>query len=115
MALWCMGFVTLWWGIARFTSATAGNLKGARLGLVSAMVVLVAIPTPIISVIAASNWRYSGGDDPIWQLHIMYPLFSRAAQDLQGFYGLACGVVGFILAYLGEKKYRSKNPVTENV
>lgn len=116
MLLWCMGFVTLWWGIARYTSATAGNLKGARLGLVSAMVVLVAIPTPIFSVIAASNWNYGGaGTDPIWKLHIMYPMFSQNAQDSQGFYGLGCAVVGFILAFLGEKKYRAKYPVTENV
>lgn len=116
MLVWCIGFVTLWWGIGRYTSAAAGNLKGARLGLISAIVVLIAIPTPIFSVIAASNWNYSGSSsDPIWKLHLMYPLFSSNGMEQQAFYGIACGVIGFVIALLGETKYRQSNPVTQDV
>lgn len=116
MSVWCLGFLTLWWGIARYTSAKANNLKGARLGLISAVVVLVAIPTPIIAGIASSRWDYeTTGMDPLWRFHIMYPLFARGVPLTQAMYGVVFAVIGVALAILSEKKYRLKNPENQDV
>jgi hypothetical protein len=118
MAIWCVGFLTFWWGVGRFTSSRAGNLKAARLGLISVAVLLVAIPTPFFAIISSSHWDYgagSPGTDPIWHLHILYPLFAENPWNDQALYGMGCAVVGVLLALYSEKAYRSKYPVIKDV
>lgn len=116
MGIWCLGFLTLWWGIGRFTSARTGNLKGARLGLISSIVVLVAIPTPILGWIATSRWDYdSTKTDPIWNFHLMYPLFAKGALETQAAYGLGLAVVGLVIAVWSERNYRANDSEKTNV
>jgi len=112
---WAIGFVTFWWGVARYTSATAGSLRGARLGLISVLVVLLAIPTPVFSVIEATRWDSGPGPDPIWRGYMLFPLFGSEGAAMQGVYGLICGVLGVILAYISEKKFQNSKAVTKHV
>jgi ABC-type transport system involved in multi-copper enzyme maturation permease subunit len=113
--VWALGFVTFWWGVARYTSASAGSLRGARLGLISVLVVLLALPTPVFSVIEATKWSASPGTDPIWRGYMLFPLFGSEGAPMQGVYGLVCGVLGVILAYISEKKFQNSKAVTKHV
>lgn len=101
--IWCLGFVTFWWGVARYVSAVAGNLRGARLGLISGIIVLLALPAPVFSVIQSANLGHSSQSDPIWRLHLLFPLFASEGASQLGIYGAICAVLGVILAYISER------------
>lgn len=105
MALWALGFLTLWWGLGRFVSSFKLGLKGARAALMGLMIVLLAIPVPILLMFSAATYA-SGTEMPIWRAYLLYPLIPEKS-DVAWMYGAIMGCIGFLFAFLGESNLRA--------
>lgn len=100
LALWSIGYLTLWWGLGRYFSSFKLGLKGARSAVIAVMILLIAVPVPIFVMYMAGQ-MYGTDATSIWRLHLLYPLSVEGAQVAWG-YGLACGIAGVLFAFLGE-------------
>ena len=100
LALWSIGYLTLWWGLGRYFSSFKLGLKGARSALIAIMILLIAVPVPIFAMYMAGQ-MYGADATSIWRLHLLYPLSTDGSQVAWG-YGLACGIAGLLFAFLGE-------------
>ncbi len=101
MCAWSVGYLTLWWGLGRYLSSFKLGLRGARTAVMAVMILLLAVPLPIIFMIMAASWSTNPGDTLAWRFHLLYPLSTDGA-PFAWVYGLACGIVGGMMAWLGE-------------
>lgn len=100
LALWSIGYLTLWWGLGRYFSSFSLGLRGARAAVVAVMILLIAVPVPIFTMYMAGQ-MYGSDATAIWRLHLLYPL-STDGSEIAWAYGLACALAGLLLAFLGE-------------
>lgn len=105
LALWGLGFVIFWWGVARFVSGFNLNLKSARVYVFAIAVGLLLVPVPVFMVLGFATGN--PGESSIWAFHMMYP-WSPSTAMYGGFYGLLFALSGVFLAFAGERNYRDR-------
>jgi hypothetical protein len=103
--VWGRACLHSWWGGGRFFSGFGMNLKSVRTSLIAAGLVLLALPLPILSMIAFN----AGGtaNEDIWMLHMAYPITPSGAPYAL-VYAAVMTVVGVLLALAGEANLRAK-------
>lgn len=106
LAAWGVGFVVFWWGVARFLSGFAMNLKSTRVYVVAVAVALLLMPLPVFMVLGFASGNPSA-DSSIWAFHMMYP-WSPGTAEFGIPYALFFIVSGLALAYGGERNYRTR-------
>jgi hypothetical protein len=106
MALWSLSYFVMWWCIGRTISSRTSTLKAARTGFVGALVLIVALPAPLISLInSAMSYQYMGnGVGGAWALHILYPLFSNEGKLFSPIYAACMLLLGFGVLVLEKRK-----------
>lgn len=105
---WTACFVTMWWGLARFISARATSVKAARIGFVSTMLLIVAIPIPIMTmVVQAYNYQGNFQAASVYKMHVMSPLFTDTL-DSKLYIGVAELVIGILFSWLSVNHIKRK-------
>lgn len=105
LAAWGLAFLIFWWGVGRFFSGFGMNLKSVRTSLIAAGLVLLALPLPILSMIAFNAGSTPNSD--IWMLHMAYPITPSGAPYAL-VYAAVMTVVGVLLALASEANLRAK-------
>ncbi len=105
IAIWGLGYLTLWWGLGRYLSSFKLGLRGSRAAVTAVMILLLAVPVPIFFMIMASQWATNPAETGVWRFHLLYPLSVEGAPNAY-IYGLACAVVGALLTGLGETNFK---------
>lgn len=108
MVLWSIGYVTLWWGLGRLVSSMKLGLRGARAGLMALMVLFIAIPVPIITMLMMST-RSPEAWETMWRFYILYPL-TTSGIEVAWIYAIVSAVCGILFALLGEANLRRTEP-----
>ncbi len=108
MMFWVASFATMWWGLARFISARASSVRAARIGFISTMLLIVAIPVPVLTMIVENN-RYSHAFEPskVWSMHLLAPLFLQE-DEFKLFFGVIELFIGILFAWLSVKHTKRK-------
>ncbi|MBV6458544.1 MAG: hypothetical protein HONBIEJF_01675 [Fimbriimonadaceae bacterium] len=94
-AAWILGWFVLNWGLGAMISTANRFLRTSRAAVYILLVVLIALPIPILSYISAAGM--AGVDNPnvwIWHLWVLYPLVA----DEQWRHLSAWGAGGVMLA-----------------
>jgi len=108
MAAWSFGFYIFWWGVGRMCSSLTTGIRGARVFTMSIMILLLAVPIPILSMYMAAQAHYNSSgqiDTSIWYLYMLYPL-SPEGMKVAWVYGATFAVIGLLLAFVFETNLR---------
>jgi hypothetical protein len=89
-AVWSLGFILMWWSIARWLSSRTGTLRFARLSFIGTAVVLLGMPIPIISLLtnAGGQYDYNNGIHPLWSLSPFFPFLRQETMAYAAIYGI---------------------------
>jgi hypothetical protein len=100
-ALYCLGFLALWWGVGRLVSALQDSLKTSRLLVLATMVLVLGAPIPVLSIYTAVNYdRMNSG---LWKLLLLYPTGGPVPMASAWVYGLVTLAIALVLGLAGER------------
>ncbi len=108
IGLWSLGFYIFWWGVGRLCSSLTMGIRGARVFTMSVVILLLAVPIPILSMIMASQSVYTTSgevDTSIWNLYMLFA-FSPNGMTVAWVYGALFTVMGLMMAFAGEANLR---------
>ncbi len=100
-AFYGLSLMFMFWSVGRLTSALNNGLRYARTLQFTAIVLILALPLPFLSI--ANPFGFSSTDPNIWDLYLLRPLFSlgdRSAHAL--IFGTVFIVVGLAITRWSE-------------
>ncbi len=93
-AFWSLGYIFMWWCVGRWASELARGLRAARVGVFMSILVVVALPVPLLSIIQMNTYSTSTTH---WTVYLLYPLSTEENMKLAWVYALLMGAIGTVL------------------
>ena len=102
--VWAVGFWTFAWSLGRLASAISFELKSARTLHLAALIVLLGLPVPFLSIVDSEQ------QTPLWSFYPLYPLWTQS--DDPSFarmtMGIALFVIGGVVVLAANRKLKAK-------
>ena len=74
LAAWALGYMCLWWGVARLASGFGKPLRVARLWVGAAFLVVLVLPLPLLAGLTTSMEARGASFETPWKLYLLHPI-----------------------------------------